>query len=90
MIVVVEREGDEVEVAVYSGSVEVKRLRGRRLCRDDWLQSGIGDDGCLDAPNLPDVMIVEATEVTATGDEINVKVFLFEHVNGFLVKEGEE
>jgi hypothetical protein len=90
MIVVVTRQGDEVEVVVYSGSTEVKRLRGRRLCRDDWLQNDVGDDGCLDAANLPDLLIVEATEVSATGDEISINVFLFERVNGFLIKEGEE
>jgi hypothetical protein len=70
--------------------VEVKRLRGRRLCRDDWLQNDVGDNGCLDAESLPDVLIVEATEVSATGGEINVKVFLFEHVKGLLIEEGGE
>ena len=69
MLVVVESKGTEVEVIIYSGGVEVKRFKVRRVCRFDWMREGLSDDGCLDAERLPSMLFVEAVEVKVYGEE---------------------
>jgi hypothetical protein len=69
MLVAVEPKGTEIEIAVYSGGVEVKRFRVKRVCRFDWMREGLSDDGCLDAERLPSMLFVEAVEVKVYGEE---------------------
>jgi len=69
MLVAVEPRGTEVEVAIYSGGVEVKRFRVKRVCTFEWMREGLSDGGCLDAERLPSALFVEAAEVKVYGEE---------------------
>ncbi|MCC6050708.1 MAG: hypothetical protein LM580_08365 [Thermofilum sp.] len=82
MLVIIEPRGTEVEVAIYSGGVEVKRFRVKRVCTFDWMREGLSDDGCLDAERLPTALFVEAAEVKVYGKDEACIELKFEEEGG--------